>query len=39
MPAADAVVIDTSALGIDAVLARVVDAVRDALPQALEQSR
>jgi cytidylate kinase len=39
MPAADAVVIDTSALGIDAVLARVVDAVRDALPQALEQRR
>jgi len=31
-PADDAVVIDTSGLGIDAVLARVTDAVRDRLP-------
>jgi cytidylate kinase len=37
VPAADAVVIDTSELGIDAVLARVVEAVRATLPRALPE--
>ncbi|WP_295884800.1 (d)CMP kinase [uncultured Thiohalocapsa sp.] len=37
-PADDAVIIDTSALDIDAVLACVVDAVRRRLPQALQAS-
>jgi cytidylate kinase len=35
VPAADAVVIDTSNLGIDAVLARVVAEVRQVLPAVL----